>query len=199
MFNGTIGPRWSLSDKNVAIKAPIGRFGGEWVELAASLRHPAVIVDGSEALASVTPIVTFTPLSTFAGKLEGSRTNCGFESGISDNLIDFSSESLNTLQIDLTGDSRSTIDHPLWLIEHFNCMDIVLESIIIQILQKWLQAIVDVGILLVRILNHILAVVGVYAFEREHREDDFEVVLFHFCEEIVGVVHELIVVGFEFT
>lgn len=145
MFKGTIGPRWSFSDKNIAIKAPIGRFGGEWIELTASLRHPAIIVDGSEALACVTPIVTFTPLSTFTGKLEGSRTNCGFESGISDNLIYFGSESLNTLQIDLAGDSRSTIDHPLWFIEQFDSGNLVGEAIVLNEFDEWLKSVFDVS------------------------------------------------------
>jgi len=78
-------------------------------------------------------------------------------------------------------------------------MDLIFEIVICNVLKEGLETIVNVGLLVISIGDHLLAMLSVDTLETEHSQDHFQVVLFSSCEEIVSIVVEVIWESFEFT
>jgi len=78
----------SFTNENLALwEAPVAWSSGEWIELVATLGHPRVVMDGSEAESDVVPPVTLTPMALRAVPLETGGADCGFDPGLGDLMI----------------------------------------------------------------------------------------------------------------
>jgi hypothetical protein len=88
-------------------------------------------------------------------------------------------------------------DHPLRLVKDFNCLNLILQAIVVDEVKERDESIVEVGVRFPRIFHHPQAVVEVDALEAEHGQHDLEALAFRDREHGFDISEELAGKGLE--
>ena len=140
-----ISPSGTLSDKGWLIgDAPIGGTCVEGVEGILVLDHPGVVVDCVERYACISPPIASAPFSAAAGPFKpGGSYSCQIASA-GDGLINFPNESLNGREVSGALHSGAAGDHPLRLVEYFNCLNRILQTVLADEVKERDESIVEI-------------------------------------------------------
>ena len=154
----------------------------------------------SEIDVGVTPPVSLAPVSRLARPFETCRANGSLESILLNDLIALRSELLNQAESNLCSCGRAAcIDHPFWLIEHFNGVDLVLEIFLLNPIEHWLESIVKIRLSCSTVLNHVSAWCVVSTLETEQGQNDLNALILGNFEIVNGILNKFSIKLLEFV
>lgn len=93
--------------------------------------------------------------------------------------------------------TASRVYHPLWLVEHFNGVDLVLKVLRLDPVKQWSQTIVDVSLRSRTVSDHVLAWCIVCALKAEQSYDNLNVFALGNLKVVDGICDELCIQSLE--
>lgn len=150
-----------------------------------------------EGYARIFPPIALAPMSAAAGPFEPRGSHSSQIASAGDGLIHLTNESLNGREVSGALHSGAASDHPLRLVEDFNRLNLVLQTIVANEVNERDESIVEVGVRFPRILHHPQAVVEVDALEAEHGQHDLKALAFRDRQHGFDISVELVGEGLE--
>ena len=154
-------------------------------------------MDRVERNARIFPPIALAPMPAVAGPFEP-RGSYGCQiASAGDGLIYLPNESLNGREVSGAVHSGAASDHPLRLVEDFNCLNLILQTIVADEVKERDESIVEVGVRFPSVLHHPEAVVEVDALEAEHGQHNLKALAFRDREHGFDITEELVGKGLE--